>query len=246
MSLSITQKQSLVWQVSDRDAIMYWIVRRPVENIFAFMTQLFDFMNQLTQITSDVPHQFDKFVEVPWWIELDFVPPMRTLIAKCGDANKWAEENWGNSNTTMEYNSCIEQKNDYAFLIRVRFGQLLSEIKHFALVPPMRENGICGYKYKKLANKYNKGFNHSCYYLSLINPSHLDIGTRSQNARDKLAHGTMVQGSKCHLSKLTEEKVKTIKEQLLFKTNRELAEEYGLHKGTIAGIRNGKTWKHVE
>lgn len=60
-------------------------------------------------------------------------------------------------------------------------------------------------------------------------------------------HYQKARGEQISTSKLTESQVKQIKDYLA--TNKfgtmELSRMFGVHKGTIIAIKNGKTWKHV-
>lgn len=75
--------------------------------------------------------------------------------------------------------------------------------------------------------------------------SNLEYGTRSDNAKDRVAHGNNFQtkGERNGRAKLTQEQVTEIKRRL---TNGEkpskIAPDYGVKKLTIERIRNGSSW----
>lgn len=77
-------------------------------------------------------------------------------------------------------------------------------------------------------------------------------GTRIENMRDSIKHGTRykpnVRGSKHHRSKLKEEEIKKIKK--LLKENklkmREIAKLFNVSIGCISGIKYGQSWKHIK
>lgn len=70
--------------------------------------------------------------------------------------------------------------------------------------------------------------------------------TRSGNQLDRLKHGTGCEGEDHYLTKLTDEIVTQIrKEYSEGSTQRQLARKYGVVRGTIAFITQGKTWKHL-
>jgi len=62
----------------------------------------------------------------------------------------------------------------------------------------------------------------------------------------KVAHGTVVCGSKQGLSKLTEAEVAVIKSRLAEgATLSSIADDYGVHFTAISQIKRGLTWRHV-
>jgi len=80
-------------------------------------------------------------------------------------------------------------------------------------------------------------------------PENLSWGTAFQNnGPDKYRDGTQARGEKQHLAKLTEDAIRDI---MARGTNgprgirAQLAREYGVHKGTIGRVLDGKTWRHV-
>lgn len=77
---------------------------------------------------------------------------------------------------------------------------------------------------------------HLCGNKSCLRPSHLRFGTYSENARDEFGEGST-------RSLLNPSKVRLIREST--KTDRQLAEEFGVTHHTIYHARTKKTWKHV-
>ena len=80
----------------------------------------------------------------------------------------------------------------------------------------------------------------ACY-----NPEHLKPGTQFENAADKIRDGTNIgpRGEKCGAAKLTSQQV--LKIRASEKTQRELAEEFGVIRQTISDIILRKTWAHI-
>lgn len=72
-------------------------------------------------------------------------------------------------------------------------------------------------------------------------------GTRSSNALDRHAHGTMNQarGEVHFYAKLTEDDVKWIRANKGRVTLCDMAEMFGVHHGSIWMAQARKTWKHV-
>ena len=68
-------------------------------------------------------------------------------------------------------------------------------------------------------------------------------GTVKENHFDQKIHGTKPLGEKSANAKLTERQVSEIKKSLL--THRVLADKYQVGKTTIARIKNGLTWAHI-
>ena len=68
-------------------------------------------------------------------------------------------------------------------------------------------------------------------------------GTPSENAQDKVLHGTDSRGERHHNSKLTGSVVIEIRNRP--ESSYELADQYGVTSATIRDLRNGRRWKHV-
>lgn len=84
---------------------------------------------------------------------------------------------------------------------------------------------------------------HSCNETSCVNPDHLSEGTRSENAADKVSHGTSLRGTRCHFAKLDWEKISEIRRKSVDGVKRKhLAKEYEVSPGTIGSIILKKSW----
>lgn len=73
--------------------------------------------------------------------------------------------------------------------------------------------------------------------------SNLYWGTKSDNMRDRYAHGRGLRGTMFKRSKLTDQDVRTIRassDHYLV-----LARRYGVHHNTIYSVRRNDTWRHV-
>ena len=90
---------------------------------------------------------------------------------------------------------------------------------------------------------------HSCDNRRCCNPSHLFIGTHTENMRDmiKKNRDNKSKGSSHYKSKLDEDCVLIIKKRIAYgEKNIDLAKEYGVCHQTISLIKNGHTWAHVQ
>ena len=96
--------------------------------------------------------------------------------------------------------------------------------------------------YELTYGKIPDGLNvlHKCDNPSCCNPSHLFLGTNTDNVVDKMVKGRMSQ------SKLTKEQAEMIRTRYLAGgiTQRELAKEFAIDQAIISGIVQGKRWKH--
>lgn len=87
---------------------------------------------------------------------------------------------------------------------------------------------------------------HRCDVRACINPSHLFLGTRSDNAADMVAKGRNVKGTHVNTAKLNPASV--LKIRALHASGRAagiLAAQFGVHRKTINLLVRGKTWRSV-
>lgn len=77
--------------------------------------------------------------------------------------------------------------------------------------------------------------------------SNLSWGTPKENAEDRDRHGTTPYGSRIGTAKLTDTKIKQIREAYATGTTSQLklAKQWGLAPSNIFSIVNRRTWKHV-
>lgn len=86
---------------------------------------------------------------------------------------------------------------------------------------------------------------HKCDNRKCINPRHLFLGTKGDNARDMKEKGRSLYGERHNKAQLTEMQVVDIVRRLGSETRTELAVEYGVKRNVINKIAAGTTWKHV-
>jgi hypothetical protein len=70
-------------------------------------------------------------------------------------------------------------------------------------------------------------------------------GTAKQNRRDQVKHGTEVNGERHHASVLTEEIVLECRRLSSVETVQQLANRFGITKGSMSDAIRGKTWSHL-
>jgi len=88
---------------------------------------------------------------------------------------------------------------------------------------------------------------HRCDVPACVRPSHLFLGTQSENVADMIAKGRRrggaPTGERNGSAKLTEAMVRDIREAS--GTQQAIAERYGVSQFTVSEIKRGKTWRHV-
>ena len=86
---------------------------------------------------------------------------------------------------------------------------------------------------------------HLCDNPSCINPAHLRLGTRDDNAADMKAKGRAAVGTQHGLAKMDESKVRLLR-SLTNLSCVDLGKMFGIAQGVAWSIRTKKTWKHVQ
>jgi hypothetical protein len=88
---------------------------------------------------------------------------------------------------------------------------------------------------------------HHCDNPGCVKPGHMFIGTHDDNMRDMVSKGRACKGERQPNSKLTENAAREIKRLLRAgeRTSRSIAAQFGIHEQTVAGIKQGRTWRHV-
>lgn len=88
---------------------------------------------------------------------------------------------------------------------------------------------------------------HKCDTPSCVNPSHLFLGTRTENNLDKRLKNRNPKGETSHFSKLTEDQVQEIR-SIAANTNmthKEIAELFGITRENISCIVRRVSWIHI-
>lgn len=84
---------------------------------------------------------------------------------------------------------------------------------------------------------------HRCDVRCCINPSHLFVGTNTDNMVDASRKGRLPRGEKHHGCKLSVEAVREIRAS---SETRSLARKFGVHRTSIQQIRQRKNWGWVD
>lgn len=92
---------------------------------------------------------------------------------------------------------------------------------------------------------------HHCDIRLCVRPSHLFIGDDKANSDDKMEkeRGRWVNGERQHLAKLTEDAVRTIRQERAKDPPtplEELAARFSVSLVAVSWAATGKTWKHIE
>ena len=83
---------------------------------------------------------------------------------------------------------------------------------------------------------------HKCNNPSCVNPNHLYLGTRADNMED-MAEAGSCKGERHSQARLTRGKVRNIRKRLLAgQSVTSIALAYGVSRGAIYDIAQGKTW----
>jgi Na+-translocating ferredoxin:NAD+ oxidoreductase RnfC subunit len=84
---------------------------------------------------------------------------------------------------------------------------------------------------------------HSCDVPACVNPAHLFLGTRIDNARDAMMKKRIRAGENHHNAKLTTEKVREIRELKGKESQVTLARKFGVTKNHISRLWRRAAWK---
>lgn len=84
---------------------------------------------------------------------------------------------------------------------------------------------------------------HTCDTPRCVNPRHLYPGTNDDNVADMVGKSRHSFGERNPLSILTDAAVTDIRTSTA--SVAELAHRYGVHTGTVYGVRSRRSWKHL-
>ena len=86
---------------------------------------------------------------------------------------------------------------------------------------------------------------HKCNNRSCVNALHLRWATATENAKDKIKHGTHVFGEKAYNAKLTEEQVKVIRSLRGKVPQSKIGKLFNITQSHVKDIQLGKRWKGI-
>jgi DNA invertase Pin-like site-specific DNA recombinase len=89
---------------------------------------------------------------------------------------------------------------------------------------------------------------HRCDNPSCVNPSHLFLGSHSENVADKVSKGRQARGSRSGAAKLCESDVASIKTMLRRggMTKKTIAMKFRVSRAAVSKISTGKNWGWLE
>ncbi len=163
----------------------------------------------------------------------------RLLALKTKKAKFWSNVTVSDKYNCWEWNSEIatNQYGTFRFMIDGKMYRYTAHRAAYMLsynICPTRDIHVC----------------HKCDNRSCVNPSHLFLGTASDNNEDMAMKGRRneCRGQDRPTSKLTNNQVRQIK-FILKNPNRpiykEIGNKFGVNGGTIYLIHSGRNWKHV-
>ena len=85
---------------------------------------------------------------------------------------------------------------------------------------------------------------HRCDVPSCVNPSHLFLGTKSDNSADMKAKGRQKRGAQLPQTKLTEADVRAIRASA--DTYKKIAERFGVASSHVCNIKKRRLWAHLD
>lgn len=83
---------------------------------------------------------------------------------------------------------------------------------------------------------------HRCDNRACVNPDHLWLGTRPENAADMVAKRRQARGNRHGRRKLSDSQVREIRQRVAGTTQRQLSREYGVSEAMVSLIVNGHNW----
>lgn len=112
-----------------------------------------------------------------------------------------------------------------------------------------KEQGIHRVIYRECFGEIPEGIvvRHKCDNPGCINPEHLELGTKAENARDAVERGRNAFGEKNGRAKITNVEASMIKVMIRDgMTNPSIAAKMNINCAIVRRIRNGDTWTHVD
>jgi hypothetical protein len=86
---------------------------------------------------------------------------------------------------------------------------------------------------------------HVCDNSKCINPEHLELGTHTDNMRDRDVRGRTCKGESHHASKLTADTARQVYELKGVRSCGDVANQFGISKNVVCRIWKKELWKHI-
>lgn len=89
---------------------------------------------------------------------------------------------------------------------------------------------------------------HSCGkgHEGCVNPRHLSWKTPTDNAADRIIHGTVARGERHGKAKITEDQARSIISLHGSLDPRTIAQHFGISRNAVYSIISGRNWTHIE
>jgi hypothetical protein len=94
----------------------------------------------------------------------------------------------------------------------------------------------------------NERATHTCDNPPCVKPDHLEPGDQKKNMGDAVSRGRHMHGERHYLTHLTDQDVREIISLLMTPgtTQDRIAARYKISRATVAQIKRGRNWKHIE
>lgn len=87
---------------------------------------------------------------------------------------------------------------------------------------------------------------HACDNRPCVNPEHLSVGTRKENAQDCVNKKRQTYGERNPMAKMTEDRVMEVRRRFAAgEKQRDLAKAFGMSAPAICNIVRNQRWKHL-
>ena len=88
---------------------------------------------------------------------------------------------------------------------------------------------------------------HRCDNMMCVNPDHLFLGTKKDNAMDMAAKGRSTRGQKNAMAKLSDDAANDVVLAIGrgIETQKEIASRHGISREMVSRIKRGLAWRHL-
>lgn len=153
-------------------------------------------------------------------------------LTESDESRFWAKVALPNANGCMLWLGAIDGRGYGVLLVasKTRKAHRVSLLMADGLPPSPRSEGA-----------------HACRNRHCVAPTHLRWATRSENIADKVRDGTDQFGERNTQAVLTTEQIKQIRQRYAAGgiLQKDLGEEFGVHRASIGAIVTGVNWSHL-